>query len=58
MISQGTTLGGNGRSWTILTYVLGDHFANEIPGDEDPIPGDGNPHSVHGAPLADNPDNF
>lgn len=58
VISQGTTLGGNGRSWTIPTYVLGGHFADEMPGDEDPIPGDGNPHPVHGSPLAGNPDNF
>jgi hypothetical protein len=29
-----------------------------MPGDEDPIPADGNPHPMHGAPLAGNPDNF
>lgn len=58
VISQGTTLGGNGRSWSVPTYILGGQFPDGFPGDEDPIPGDGNPHPVHGDPIPGNPNNF
>lgn len=58
VISRGTTMGGNGRSWSVPTYILGGHFPDGFPGDEDPIPADGNPHPMHGVPLAGNPDNF
>lgn len=58
VISQGTTLGGNGRSWTVPTFILGGILSDEMPGDEDPIPADGNPHPIHGPPLAGNPNNF
>lgn len=54
VISQGTTLGGNGRSWTVPTYILRGLLPDVMPVDEDPIPGDGNPHPIHGAPLAGN----
>lgn len=57
VISQGTTVGANNRSWTAPTYIMGGNIA-EIPGDEDPIPADGNPHPAHGQPLAGNPNNF
>jgi len=42
----------------VPTYILGGHFPDGLPGDEDPIPADGNPHPMHGAPLAGNPNNF
>lgn len=57
VISQGTAVGANNRSWTVPTYILGGNIA-EILGDEDPIPADGNPHPAHGQPLAGNPNNF
>ena len=44
MVSQGTLLGGNGRSWSVPTYILDGHFPNIFPPDEDPVPADGNPH--------------
>lgn len=58
VVSQGTTLGGMGRSWTVPTFILGGHLPDVMPTDEDPIPGDGNPHPAHGAPLAGNPNIF
>lgn len=58
VISQGTALGGNGRSWSVRTYTLGGHFPNGLPGDEDPIPDDANPHPAQGLPLVGNPNNF
>jgi hypothetical protein len=58
VISQGTTIGGNGRSWSVPTYILGGYFPDGFPGDEDPIPADGNPHPAHGNPLAANLNNF
>jgi hypothetical protein len=58
VVSQGTSIGGNGQSWTVPTYILGGHFPDGMPSDEDPIPADGKPHPMHGAPLAGNPDNF
>lgn len=54
VLSQGTTVGPNNRSWSIPTYILGGNIGMEI-GDEDPIPVDGNPHPPQGAPMAGNP---
>jgi len=49
VVSHGTTLGGNGRSWSIPTYILsGGHFPDAFPGDEDPVPQNGNPQPPHG----------
>lgn len=57
VVSQGTPIGGNGRSWSVPTYILGGNIVIQ-PGDEDPIPADGNPHPAQGPPLAGNPNNF
>lgn len=43
VVARGTMIGGNGRSWLVPTYILGGNFVVP-PGDEDPIPTDGNPH--------------
>ncbi|RLN35671.1 hypothetical protein C2845_PM03G28780 [Panicum miliaceum] len=48
VISQGSVLGGNGRSWSVPVFILGGHFPDAFPADEDPVPADGNPHPVHG----------
>lgn len=48
IVSQGTTLGGNGRSWSVPVFILGGHFLDAFLGDEDPVPADGNPHLEHG----------
>jgi hypothetical protein len=48
VLSQGTTTGANGRSWSIPTYILGGNVGMEVD-DEDPIPVDGNPHPPRGS---------
>ena len=58
VVSRGTSIGGQGRSWSVPTFILGGNFPGGMPGDEDPIPADGNPHPAHGVPLAGNPNNF
>ncbi|CAL4989039.1 unnamed protein product [Urochloa decumbens] len=55
VISQGSVLGGNGRSWSLPVYILGGHFPDAFPGDEDPVPDNGNPHPVHGPEVQFNP---
>ena len=48
VVSHGTTLGGNGRSWSIPTYILsGGHFPDAFPADEDLVPFDGDAHPEH-----------
>ncbi|CAO2144855.1 unnamed protein product [Urochloa humidicola] len=47
VISQGSVNGGNGRSWSVPVFILGGHFPDAFPGDEDPVPENGNPHPVH-----------
>ena len=58
VVSRGTSIGGQGRSWSVPTFILGGNFLGGMPSDEDPIPADGNPHPAHGVPLAGNPNNF
>lgn len=58
VVSRGTSIGGQGHSWSVPTFILGGNFPGGMPGDEDPIPVDGNPHPAHGVPLAGNPNNF
>lgn len=56
VVSQGTQLGGNERSWTASVCMLGGQFPYDFPGDEDPVPIDGNPHPLHGHILHFNPE--
>jgi hypothetical protein len=58
VVSQATTLGGMGRSWTVPTFILGGHLPDVMSADEDPIPRDGNPHPAHGARMVGNPNIF
>lgn len=51
VLSQGTILGGNGQSWSFPCYILDGHFPNAFPADEDPVPANGNPHTIHGVPV-------
>lgn len=46
VVSRGSELGGNGFSWTSAVYIIGGHFPDGFPGDEDPVPVDGNPHPL------------
>jgi len=46
-VSQGTTLGGTGRSWSVLVFILDGHFLDAFPAEEDPVPANGNPHPLH-----------
>ncbi|RLN03558.1 hypothetical protein C2845_PM13G06880 [Panicum miliaceum] len=55
IVSQGTMLGGNGRSWSVQVFILGGNFPDGFPGDEDPVPANGNPHPVHGEVQHGNP---
>ncbi|CAN6199417.1 unnamed protein product [Urochloa humidicola] len=55
VVFQGTFLGGNGRSWSVPVFILGGHFPDAFPPDEDPVPVDGNPHPVQGQVNEGNP---
>ncbi|TVT99435.1 hypothetical protein EJB05_55207, partial [Eragrostis curvula] len=46
IVSQGTMLGGNGRSWAVPVYILDGVFPDVFPGDEDPVPANGDPHPL------------
>lgn len=48
IVSQGTLLGGAGRSWSVLVFILNDNFPDSFLQDEDPEPVDGN----HTRPMA------
>ena len=49
VISQGTLLGGMGRSWLVPVFILNGHFPDGFPQNEEPVPFDGNPHPINGA---------
>ncbi|CAN6216800.1 unnamed protein product [Urochloa humidicola] len=55
VISQGSVLGGIGRSWSVPVFILDGHFPDAFPADEDPVPADGVSHPVHGPVLHGNP---
>ncbi|WVZ57952.1 hypothetical protein U9M48_008279 [Paspalum notatum var. saurae] len=58
VFSQGTLLGGNGRSWSAPVFILGGNwgqFPDNFPPKEDPAPADGNPHPMHGHVVHGNP---
>ena len=38
MVSQGTVLGGNCRSWSAPVYIIGGAFPYAFRPDEDPVP--------------------
>jgi len=48
VVSQGSILGGSGHSWSAPVYIIGGHFPDGFPQEEDPVPADGLPHSAHG----------
>jgi hypothetical protein len=48
VVSQGTLLGGAGRSWTVPVFILNGNFPDGFPQDEDPVPADGVPHPMDG----------
>lgn len=52
VVSRGSVLGGNGQSWSAACYILDGHFPDAFPPEEDPVPVDGNPHPIHGMPVA------
>jgi hypothetical protein len=56
VVSQGSILGGNGRSWSAPVYIIGGQFLDGFPPDEEPVPNDGNPHPLHGHVIHMNPD--
>jgi hypothetical protein len=47
VISEGNPLGDHGNSWTVPVFVLNSVQNDFMAGDEDPIPGNGNPHPEH-----------
>ena len=48
VISQGTLIGGAGRSWSVPVFIINGQFPDVFPQDEDPVPFDGNPHPGNG----------
>ena len=48
VLSQGTLMGGTGRSWSIPMFLLSGQFPDVFLPDEDPVPADGNPHPDQG----------
>jgi hypothetical protein len=44
IISEGSTVGATGNSWTVPVFVLDSHLNDIEPADEDQIPPNGNPH--------------
>jgi len=46
-VSQGSLVGGMGRSWYVPVFILNGHFPDDFPPEEDPVPFDGNPHLAH-----------
>ncbi|TVU06152.1 hypothetical protein EJB05_49350, partial [Eragrostis curvula] len=46
VVSEGSVLGGNGRSWSVPVYILNGAFPDEFPPGEDHVPLDGNPHPL------------
>jgi hypothetical protein len=55
IISEGSPVGDNGNSWTILVFILYSQLNDALPGDEDQIPPNGNPHPMHEQHNNDNP---
>jgi len=55
VISQGSLLGGNGRSWSVPVFLLNGNFPDVFPQDKDPVPMDGNPHPINGHVNEGNP---
>jgi hypothetical protein len=45
IISEGNPAGDNGNYWTVPIFVLNSQHNDILPGDEDQIPPNGNPHS-------------
>jgi len=49
IVCRPATVGGAGHSWTVAVFVLNSQNNEHIPGDEDSVPDDGNPHPFPGA---------
>jgi hypothetical protein len=47
VISEGNPMGDQGNSWIVPVFVLNSVQNDVMAGDEDPIPGNGNPHPEH-----------
>ena len=41
VVSQGSLLGGNGRSWSVPVFILNGQFPDAFPAEEDPVPANG-----------------
>ena len=55
VVSQGSVLDGNGRSWTAPVFVIGGQFLDAFPPDEDLVPHNGVLHPPHGHVMLANP---
>jgi hypothetical protein len=50
-------VGGAGQTWAVPVFVLNSQNNDQLPGDEDPVPEEGNPHPLPGVlPEQQNPD--
>ncbi|TVT99299.1 hypothetical protein EJB05_55348, partial [Eragrostis curvula] len=54
IVSEVANIGGQGRSWTVPVYILSSRFTDNMMGDEEPLPLDGNPHPVNGPIIPGN----
>lgn len=48
LICEGNAVGDNGSSWSVPVFVLSSQHNDNLAGDEDLIPPNGNPHPVSG----------
>ena len=55
VVSQGSLLGGMGKSWSVPVYILNGQFLDGFPQDEDPVPFDANPHPINATVNEANP---
>lgn len=56
IVCKSAAVGGAGQSWTVPVFVLNSQNNDQLPGDEDPVPEEGNPHPLPGVlPDQQNP---
>jgi len=57
LVCKPAVVGGAGHSWTVPVFILNSQNNELIPGDEDPVPDDWNPHPFPG-PQPENQNDY